>query len=256
MSDILQNATFVHYLALALLVAYVYVVLWGKKSVKPWLKAAFYAIIVCFFAWAVLLWFHKRQIKNELQEMLQIASYNNGIDSNLAQGILPETIVNDLKTRKSEISKMINSSSISDKIIGRSSEIDTLLSQLNKKIDDQIFRVNNMSLLSKEEFTEFEVAQNDLIFIKPVLNKSYISVGVVIDEEAAFKKENALLVRIIRTDNDSLLYQQSFVPKSGANSFVIPNYFKDDLVQLQIGYVSKTERKTYHYISCTPYERE
>ena len=127
------------------------------------------------------------------------------------------------------------------------------------KIDQEIFRVKNMSLRSSESYipTSFEKTQDELSLISPVLTSpSYLNVGVVIDEEATFKRENSLLVRIVRIDTDSILYQQSYVPKSGANSFVLPNYFSDDMVQLQIGYVNKSERKTYHYISCIPYGRE
>lgn len=116
-----------------------------------------------------------------------------------------------------------------------------------------------MSVRSKEEFSvdTFDVSPDEMNLIKPVFyGSAYVNVGVVIDEEATFKKENSLLVRIVRTDTDSILYQQSYVPKSGANSFVLPNYFNDDMVQLQIGYVNKSERKTYHYISCIPYGRE
>lgn len=116
-----------------------------------------------------------------------------------------------------------------------------------------------MSARSKEEYSvdSFKVSRDEMNLIKPVyVGSSYVNVGVVIDEEATFKKENSLLVRIVRIDTDSILYQQSYVPKSGANSFVLPNYFSDDMVQLQIGYINKNERKTYHYISCIPYGRE
>jgi hypothetical protein len=191
--------------------------------------------------------------------MMTVANYNKRIDERLANGVPPSDIIKDLESRKEKLSALVEESSICDKVLGRSEKVDTLLSQLNAKIDAEIFRVSNMCAYSIENYTPmaFEVSQDDLRLIKPVYSgDSYINVGIIIDEEASFKKDNSLLVRIVSTKNDSLLYQQAYIPKSGANSFVLPNYFNNDMVQLQIGYINKNERNTYHYISYIPYGRE
>lgn len=258
MEEILEQATPFHYVALIFLLAYFSVIMLGKKSHKKLLKYAAVIALTCLAVYVVILFVQRNEIRHCLQEMLTIANYTKEIDEKLAKGIIPSDIVRDLKMRKTEIQDKVQESSLCDKVLGRSKTIDTLLVQLNKKIDYEIFRVENMSLQSSESYipTSFEKTQDELYLIKPVFTSaSYLNAGVVIDEEASFKKDNILLVRIIRMDNDSLLYQQSYIPKSGANSFVLPNYFSDDMVQLQIGYVNKTEQQTYHYISCIPYGR-
>lgn len=259
MSEFLQNVTFLHVVALVLVIAYMITILFGKQSLKPWLKYLFGIGLACFLVWSVMFLIHRNQIRSSLQEMVAVANYNRSIDEKLAKGDYPELIIRELEKQRDAISALANQSSTYDKVLGRSDTLDALLGELKKKIEAQIFRVSNMSARSKEEYSvdTFEVSRDEMNLIKPVFSgSSYVNVGVVIDEEATFKKENSLLVRIVRTDNDSLLYQQSYIPKSGANSFVLPNYFSDDMVQLQIGYVNKSERKTYHYISCIPYGRE
>ena len=259
MSEFLQNITFLHVVALFLVIAYMGVIIFGKHSLKSWLKYGFGLGLACFVGWSVMLLIHRNQIRSSLQEMVSVANYNRAIDEKLAKGEYPDLIIKELEKQRDAISKMETESSTYDKVLGRSDTLDALLGELKKNIEAQIFRVSNMSARSKEEYSvdSFEESRDEMNLIKPVFSgSSYVNVGVVIDEEATFKKENSLLVRIVRTDTDSILYQQSYVPKSGANSFVLPNYFSDDMVQLQIGYVNKSERKTYHYISCIPYGRE
>lgn len=259
MSEFLQNITFLHVVALVLVIAYMYTILFGRRSLKPWLKIIFGLGLACFVGWFIMFLVHRNQMRSSLQEMVLFANYNRGIDEKLAKGEYPELIIKELVKQRDVISTLANESSTYDKVLGRSDTLDALLGELKKKIEAQIFRVSNMSARSKEEYSveSFEVSRDEMNLIQPVFSgNSYVNVGVVIDEEATFKKENSLLVRIVRTDTDSILYQQSYVPKSGANSFVLPNYFSDDMVQLQIGYVNKSERKTYHYISCIPYGRE
>lgn len=259
MTEFLQNITFLHVVALFLVIAYICIVILGKHSLKPWLKIGFGLGLACLVAWSIMLLIHRNQIRASLLEMVSVANYSREIDEKLAKGEYPDLIIKELEKQRDAISKMATESSTYDKVLGRSDTLDALLVELKKKIESQIYRVSNMSARSKEEYSVdlFEDSRDNMNFIKPVFSgNSYVNVGVVIDEEATFKKENSLLVRIVRTDTDSILYQQSYVPKSGANSFVLPNYFTDDMIQLQIGYVNKSERKTYHYISCIPYGRE
>ena len=259
MSEFFQNVTFLHVGAFVLVFVYMYTILCGKQPLKRMLKKVFSFVLVCFAAWCVVLFIHRCQIRTSLQKMVAVANYNRCIDEKLANGDYPASIIKELEKQRDIISKLANESSAYDEILGRSDTVDALLMDLKKNIEAQIFRVSNMSARSKEEYSvdSFKVSRDEMNLIKPVyVGSSYVNVGVVIDEEATFKKENSLLVRIVRIDTDSILYQQSYVPKSGANSFVLPNYFSDDMVQLQIGYINKNERKTYHYISCIPYGRE
>lgn len=259
MAEFFQNITFIHVVALVLVIAYMCTILCGKHSLKYWLKIGFALALVCLLVWSAWLLICRNQFRTSLQEMVSMANFNRSIDEKLVNGVSPTLIIRELEKQKNRISLMATESSKYDEFLGHSDTLDALLSNLKKKIDAQIFRVHNMSVRSKETFSVdvFELSPSEMELITPVFaGDSYVNAGIVIDEEATFKKENSLLIRIVRTDTDSILYQQSYIPKSGANSFVLPNYFSDDMVQLQIGYVNKSERKTYHYISCIPYVRK
>ena len=142
---------------------------------------------------------HRNQIRSSLQEMVAVANYNRSIDEKLAKGDYPELIIRELEKQRDAISVLANQSSAYDKVLGRSDTLDALLGELKKKIEAQIFRVSNMSARSKEEYSvdSFEVSRDEMNLIKPVFSgNSYVNVGVVIDEEATFKKEKSLLVKM------------------------------------------------------------
>ena len=237
-------------------------VLFGKKLQPKALfsRKSLYVIGALLLAYFIMFMYQRYQIRESLCTLISMVDYNKTVDERLANCNRPDSIVFELKQQYGQLEQLKDKNALITKVLGRSVSTDTLINQMQRFLKAQIIRVSNMSARSKEEYAVdrfFEESQDELHLIKPVFSgSSYVNVGVVIDEEATFKKENSLLVRIVRTDTDSILYQQSYVPKSGANSFVLPNYFSDDMVQLQIGYVNKSERKTYHYISCIPYGRE
>lgn len=153
MNEFLQNITFLHVVALFLVIAYMGTILLGKHSLKPWLKLGFGLGVACLAVWSVMLFVHRNQIRSSLQEMVSVANYNRAIDEKLAKGEYPDLIIKELEKQRDAISAMANESSTYDKVLGRSDTLDALMMELKKKIDAQIFRVGNMSARSKEEYT-------------------------------------------------------------------------------------------------------
>ena len=161
MTEFLQNVTFLHVVALVLVIVYMFTILFGKQSLKPWLKYLFGLGLACFVGWSIMFLVHRNQIRSSLQEMVSVANYNRGIDEKLAKGEYPELIIKELEKQRDAISTLANESSTYDKVLGRSDTLDALLGELKKKIEAQIFRVSNMSARSKEEYSvdSFEVSQ-------------------------------------------------------------------------------------------------
>ena len=150
MTEFLQNVTFSHVVAFVMVIGYMYTILLGKQSLKPWLKILFGLGLVCFVGWSVMLLIHRNQIRTSLEEMVVAANYNRSIDEKLAKGEYPELIIKELEKQRDAISTLANESSTYDKVLGRSDTLDALLGELKKKIEAQIFRVSNMSARSKE----------------------------------------------------------------------------------------------------------
>ena len=172
MTEFLQNVTFLHVIAFFLVIAYMYTILFGKLSLRPWLKVFFGLGVVLLVGWSIMLFIHRNQIRASLQEMVSVANYSRGIDEKLAKGEYPDLIIKELEKQRDAISKMATESSTYDKVLGRSDTLDALLVELKKKIESQIYRVSNMSVRSKEEYSvdSFEVSRDEMNLIKPVFS--------------------------------------------------------------------------------------
>ena len=130
MTEFLHNVTFIHVIAFFLVIAYMYTILFGKLSLKPWLKVLFGLGVVFLVGWSIMLFIHRNQIRTSLQEMVSVANYNRGIDEKLAKGEYPELIIKELEKQRDAIFTLANESSTYDKVLGRSDTLDALLGEL------------------------------------------------------------------------------------------------------------------------------
>lgn len=124
MSEFLQNVTFLHVVALFLVIAYMGIILLGKNSLKLWLKILFGLGLACFVGWSIMLLTHRNQIRASLQEMVSVTNYSRRIDERLSRGDYPDLIIKELEKQRDAISIMATESSAYDVILGRS---DTLM---------------------------------------------------------------------------------------------------------------------------------
>ncbi|MBR5907081.1 MAG: hypothetical protein IKZ50_01645 [Bacteroidales bacterium] len=261
MGDIQSYIFSLRYIALAIVICYFVLVLLGKK-LQP--KALFsrktvYVIVGLLLVYYVLFSIQRYQVRDSLHTLVSMVDYNKTVDERLANCNRPDSVIYELNQQKSRLELLKGKNSMITKMLGRSGSTDSLINQMDRFLEAQLFRAQNVNCKSFEHFTPsiYLNSADELRSIKPEgLNGAYISAGLTIDEISTFRNNNILLVRIVQTDKDTVLYEQSYVPQSGINAFVLPNFFNSDKVELQLGYVNKQEKNTYHYIVERPYERK
>ena len=261
MSDLQSYLYGLRYIALAIVISYFVLVLLGKKLQPKVLysRKTAYVLVVLLMMYLALFLIQRYQVRESLRTLVSMIDYNKTVDERLAKCNRPDSVVYDLKLHKSQIELLKEKNTLITKVIGRSAATDTLINQMEHFLDAQIFRAQNVNCKSLEHFspTIYLNSAEELRAIKPEgLNGVYVSAGLTIDEISTFCNNNTLLVRIVQTDRDTVLYEQSYVPQNGINAFVLPNFFNSDKVELQLGYVNKQEQNTYHYIVERPYERK
>ena len=146
--------------------------------------------------------------------------------------------------------------SIFDKLLGRDEETDSLIAQTLRLLDSQKKRIAHLNSKSSYKYNslKFKDASAELkVLGSDVLNRDYLNSGFRINHSEIFVENNVVLVRIVEQGKDSVLYQQSYVPKDSINSFVLPNLFTSDKIELQMGYINRSDTSTYHYITVRPY---
>lgn len=261
MGDIQSYIFSLRYIALVIVVGYFVLVLLGKE-LQP--KALFsrktvYVLVGLLLVYFVLFSIQRYQVRNSLRTLVSMVDYNKKVDERLANCNRPDSVIYELNQQKKRLESLKEKNTLVTKMLGRSESTDTLIHQMERFLDAQLFRAQNVNCKSFEHFspTVYLNSAKELRAIKPEgLNSAYVSAGLTIDEISTFRNNNTLLVRIVQTDIDTVLYEQFYVPQSGINAFVLPNLFNSDKVELQLGYVNKQEQNKYHYIVERPYERK
>lgn len=260
MVDVQKYIFSLRYLALIFVVSYFLLVLLGKNShIKFFSRKILYVILAVLFVYFVFFKIQRYQVRDSLRTMMSVVEYSKTVDERLATCNRPDSVIYELTQHKNQLIALKEKNTLITKMLGRSKSTDTLISQMQNYLENQLFRAQNINSKSFENFkpTEFINASDDINSIKPEgLNSEYVSAGLTIDEVSSFRNNNTLLVRIIQTDLDTILYEQAYVPQSGINAFVLPNFFNSDKVELQLGYINKQEPKIYHYIVERPYGRK
>ena len=256
-----DHFSYIHILFVLVIAGYYFIIAFGKNGgmLKRVLKWSIYGVCALALGFCLHVYMEWKETYADMAKMMKVVQYNKSIDEKLVNGVSPEKILQDLQDSKITLEKMSVNISYWNNFLGHSRKKDSLIVKFQKLLDGQILRVRNMNVRSVESVnpTLYRLSSEELRYIEPVsTGQEYINVGMFVDEAATFQKNNTVLVRVVRTDNDSVMYQQAFVAKGGINAFVIPNYFTDDHVQLQMGYVDKTEKQTYHYIESIPYAAE
>lgn len=195
-------------------------------------------------------------MKEELLQVLAIASAGSNMEQQLVNSNSYDKLLADIELNEQRLHEIQKRQTLIDKICGRSQEVDTLIYQTIHLLQNQKLRIQHLNSKSSCFYKKFNLrdASTELRMMgSDDLNRDYYNSGFKVDHSAMFVENNVVLVRIVETDKDSVLYQQFYVPKDSINSFVLPNVFKDDNVELQMGYISKSDTTTFHYIKSIPY---
>lgn len=210
----------------------------------------------CLVFLAGVMYYHRKETENSLLQIYAVAVKANNMESALADSSRYEAILLDINKNEERLQSILHRVSFTDRLLGRSIEVDSLADQTSKMLQMQKLRIYNLNNKSINLYqpTVFKDASTELRMLgSDDLNRDYINSGFKVDHSAMFIENNVVLVRIIETKKDSILYQQFYVPKDSINSFVLPNVFKDDNVELQMGYINKSDTTTFHYIKSIPY---
>lgn len=259
MRDIQTYVFSFRYIALLFVVTYFIMVLFGKSfKIRISSRFSVFVIIAILFGSYIFFKIQQYQVRNSLRSILSVVDYSKSIDERLSNCNRPDSVIFELTQQKNCLDTLKEKNYIISKVIGKSKTIDTLISQMQNYLDNQLYRAQNVNIKSSERFTPTEYkSTSDIRSIRPEgLGSAYINAGLLIDEISSFRNNNTLLVRIVQTEKDTVLYERTYVPQGGINAFVLPNFFNSDKVELQLGYVNKQEQKTYHYIVERPYERK
>lgn len=242
-------------LAILLIVLYYMTILSDMQKKR---LATVYISLFVIGGIAVLIakYYQREKIGNELAQILAVASMGSNMEPRLSKIDSFEKLLLEIEDRERRLITLREEKSILDKIFGRDEETDTLVAQTLSLLNSQKKRIAHLNSKSSYKYNTLKLqdASSELKLLgSDALNRDYLNSGFRINHSEIFVENNVVLVRIVEQDKDSVLYQQSYVPKDSINSFVLPNLFSSDKIELQMGYINKSDTLTYHYISVRPY---
>lgn len=242
-------------LAILLIVLYYMTILSDMQKKR---LATVYVSLFIIGGIAVLIakYYQREKIGNELVQILAVASMGSNMEPRLSKTDSFEKLLLEIEDREQRILSLREDKSLLDKIFGRDEETDTLVAQTLTLLDSQKKRIAHLNCKSSYKYNTLKLqdASSELKLLgSDALDRDYLNSGFRINHSEIFVENNVVLVRIVEHDKDSVLYQQSYVPKDSINSFVLPNLFSSDKIELQMGYINKNDTSIYHYISVRPY---
>lgn len=200
--------------------------------------------------------YQRKETEKSLLQIYAVAVKANNMESALADSSRYEAVLLDIDKNEERLQSILHRMSFADKLLGRSADVDSYAEQTSKLLQMQKLRIYNLNNKSINQYhpTHPKDASAELRMMESDdLNRDYVNYGFKVDHSKMFVENNVVLVRIVDTINKSILYQQFYVPKDSINCFVLPNLFKKDNIELQMGYISKSDTTTFHYIKTIPY---
>lgn len=242
-------------LAILLIVLYYMTILSDMQKKR---LATVYIPLLVIGGIAVLIakYYQREKIGNELAQILAVATMGSNMEPRLSKIDSFEKLLLEIEDRERRLITLREEKSLLDKIFGRDAEADTLVAQTLSLLDSQKKRIAHLNSKSSYKYKSLKLqdASSELKLLgSDALNRDYLNSGFRINHSEIFVENNVVLVRIVEQEKDSVLYQQSYVPKDSINSFVLPNLFSSDKIELQMGYINKNDTSIYHYISVKPY---
>ena len=177
-----------------------------------------YAIlfIVCCLILAGVMYYHRKETEKSLLQIYAVAVKANNMERTLADSSRYEAVLLDLEKNEERLQSILHRVSLTDKLLGRSADVDSLAEQTSKFLQMQKLRIYNLNNKSINQFhpTILKDASKELKMMgSDNLNRDYYNSGFKVDHSVMFVENNVVLVRIVATDNDSIgiadgIYQQ------------------------------------------------
>ena len=252
----MDNITLIVQIAVVVLIVSYYMIILSDMRKKTVITTYITLFAIAVATILIVYYLKQKKMKEDLAQVLAVATIGSDMEAQLASSDSYEKAFSDISSYEQRLMDIKESQTIIDKICGRSEDVDSLLIETQCLLEKQKRRIQHLNSKSKYFYvpTKFKDASSELkLLSSDVLNRNYLNIGFKIDHSAMFVENNMVLVRIIEQKADSVLYQQAYVPKDSINSFVLPNLFTGDNVELQMGYISKSDTATFHYIKAKPY---
>lgn len=252
----MDNITLIVKIAVVVLIVSYYLIILSDMRRKTVITTYIILFVIAVAAVSTVYYLQKKEMTDDLTQVLAVATIGSDMEAQLASSDSYEKTLSEISSYEQRLMGIKDRQTIIDKICGRSEDVDSFIIQTQDLLEKQKRRIQHLN--SKSRFfyapTKFEDASLELKKLSSdVLNRDYLNIGFKIDYSAMFVENNVVLVRIIEQKTDSILYQQAYVPKDSINTFVLPNLFTGDNVELQMGYISKSDTTTFHYITAKPY---
>lgn len=243
------------FIAIIFIIFYYLIILSNMKAKKVTIVYLlfFVGVVAAFF---VASNYKRNKIEADLSRVLAVASMGSNMERQLSDSSSYDNLLSIIEDREHLLNDIKNQNSVLDKLLGRDEDTDTLIKQTLRLLHNQKKRIMHLNSKSSYKYCPLilEDASSELKLLgSDALNRKFFNSGFKINHSEIFVENNVVLVRIVEREKDSVLYQQSYVPKDSINTFVLPNLFTSDKIELQMGYINKRDTSIFHYVSVTPY---
>ena len=241
--------------AIILIVLYYLIVLSDMKTKKvTTVYMLLFVLVVAIFFTAN--YFKRKKIEENLSRILVVASMGSNMERQLSDSSNYDRFLSTIEEREQFLNDIKSQNSVLDKLLGRDEDTDSLIMQTLRLLNNQKNRILHLNSKSSYNYSPIKLqdASSELKLLgSDALNREFVNSGFKINHSELFVENNVVLVRIVERERNSVLYQQSYVPKDSINTFVLPNLFTSDKIELQMGYINKRDTSIYHYVSVRPY---
>lgn len=252
----MDNITIIVQIAAVVLIVSYYLIILSDMRRKTVIITYSALFVLAVAIVSTVYYLKQKEMIEDMTQVLAVATIGSDMEAQLASSDSYEKTFSEISSYEQRLMDIKDRQTIIDKICGRSEDVDSLLIKTQCLLEKQKRRIQHLNSKSRYIYApiKFKDASSELIKLSSdVLNRDYLNIGFKVDHSAMFVENNVVLVRIIEKKTDSILYQQAYVPKDSINSFVIPNLFTGDNVELQMGYISKSDTTTFHFITEKPY---
>lgn len=220
-------------------------------------------------------YYYKNQYKMEVKKFILTNQFNNNsiksIDSLIVSNNSRKPTLDSLKARNKELNDLLNKIEKQEKILGEKSsfiedvkrkigrtsfEIEKIESY-NEIVDKEIVLKNRKGYIVSGNTSNFEFyCPSDSI-------SDYIDLKLKFQDESLVSKIGYMYIEVVEDKNKNhkeMVFDQTYLPKTGINAFKIRNYLKQPNMILLIGYVLKSElikdTPNMEKVTCYSYRRQ
>ena len=209
-------------------------------------------MIIIIFAVIFSIAYFQKRLNNERLDIVLNALNTHSNANRLFKNNQEKTIsLDSLHFYYNKLDSIAYKDSIFGFLIGKDKRITKTITNTIKTLREQIKRYERLNdFLPEDVVYQQEICSSeDIYLIRPnTLDLENLNIAFKIKEDNI--KPLALHIQIMKAHDETfdILFSQSYKPQSGINSFIIPNYKKEDVI-VKLGYViSENDILIYKYL--------